>query len=70
MKNDNRWILVCLLLAMIVSCARMGQPDGGWYDDTPPRVVHTDPADKGTGVKSKKVTITFDEFIKLEDAPS
>lgn len=55
---------------MIVSCARMGQPDGGWYDDTPPRVVHTDPADKGTGVKSKKVTITFDEFIKLEDATS
>lgn len=53
---------------MIVSCARMGQPDGGWYDDTPPRVVHTDPADKGTGVKAKKVTITFDEFIKLEDA--
>lgn len=70
MKNNNRWILVCLLLAMIVSCARMGQPDGGWYDDTPPRVVHTDPADKGTGVKSKKVTITFDEFIKLEDATS
>ncbi|MGM9704193.1 MAG: Ig-like domain-containing protein [Prevotella sp.] len=68
MKNDNRWILVCLLLAMVVSCARMGQPDGGWYDDTPPRVVHTDPADKGTGVRSKKVTITFDEFIKLEDA--
>ena len=59
-----------MLLAMIVSCARMGQPDGGWYDDTPPRVVHTDPADKGTGVKSKKVTITFDEFIKLEDATS
>ena len=55
---------------MIVSCARMEQPDGGWYDDTPPRVVHTDPADKGTGVKSKKVTITFDEFIKLEDATS
>ena len=55
---------------MIVSCARMGQPDGGWYDDTPPRAVHTDPADKGTGVKSKKVTITFDEFIKLEDATS
>lgn len=53
---------------MVVSCARMGQPDGGWYDDTPPRVVHTDPADKGTGVRSKKVTITFDEFIKLEDA--
>ena len=53
---------------MIVSCARMGQPDGGWFDDTPPRVVSTNPIEKGTKVKSKKVTITFDEFIKLEDA--
>ncbi|MGN0281017.1 MAG: Ig-like domain-containing protein [Prevotella sp.] len=55
---------------MVVSCARMGQPDGGWYDDIPPRVVHTDPADKGIKVKSQKVTITFDEYIKLEDANS
>ena len=60
--------MACLMLLMIVSCARMGQPDGGWYDDTPPRVVHTEPADMGVKVKSKKVTITFDEFIKLEDA--
>ena len=67
MKKD-KWLIVTLLLTMIVSCARMGQPDGGWFDDTPPVVVHTDPSDKGTRVKSKKVTITFDEFIKLEDA--
>lgn len=69
MKKD-KWLIVTLLLTIIVSCARMGQPDGGWYDDTPPVVVHTDPSDKGTRVKSKKVTITFDEFIKLEDANS
>ena len=65
MRINNKWILMCLLVAMVVSCARMGQPDGGWYDDTPPVVVHSDPADKGIRVKSKKVTITFDEFIKL-----
>ena len=69
MKKD-KWLIVTLLLTIIVSCARMGQPDGGWYDDTPPVVVHTDPSDKGTRVKSKKVTIAFDEFIKLEDANS
>lgn len=56
------------LLSLVTSCARMGQPDGGWYDETPPRIVHTSPADKGTGVKSRKVTIAFDEFVKLEDA--
>ena len=46
----------------------MGSPDGGWYDDDPPKVIGATPEDKGTNVKSKKVTIYFDEFIKLEDA--
>ena len=51
-----------------LSCARMGQPDGGWYDDDPPRVIGATPADQATNVKSQKITIFFDEFIKLEDA--
>ena len=46
----------------------MGSPDGGWYDDTPPRVVSSSPSDKATKVKSKRVTINFNEFVKLEDA--
>lgn len=50
------------------SCARMGSPDGGWYDDDPPRVIKCEPADQSVNVNSKKVTIYFDEFIKLEDA--
>lgn len=63
-----RLAITCLIIALTAACARMGQPDGGWYDDTPPRVVGASPADKGTQVKSKKVTIDFDEYIKLEDA--
>ena len=46
----------------------MGQPDGGWYDDDPPRVVSSTPADQSVNVKEKKVQILFNEFIKLEDA--
>ena len=46
----------------------MGQPDGGWYDDTPPRITGASPADRSTGVRTKKIEIRFDEFIKLEDA--
>ena len=53
---------------LLFSCARMGSPDGGWFDDDPPKVVSCTPADKSTNVSSKKVTILFDEFIKLEDA--
>ena len=52
---------------IFMGCARMGSPDGGWYDDDPPVVIGSTPADKATGVKSKKITIYFDEFIKLAD---
>lgn len=58
-----------LLAAFLLgSCARMGQPDGGWYDETPPRILGATPADKGTNVKSQKVSIFFDEFIQIENA--
>ena len=56
----------CWLLA--VGCARMGSPDGGWYDDTPPYVVGSTPGDLATDVSPKRVSIYFNEFIKLEDA--
>ena len=57
-----------LLLLLLSSCARMGSPDGGWYDDTPPYVVSASPADQAVDVNAKKVTINFNEYIKLEDA--
>lgn len=53
---------------LLGSCARMGQPDGGWYDETPPQILGATPADKGTDVKSRKVSILFDEFIQIENA--
>lgn len=52
---------------LLASCAKMGQPDGGWYDETPPRIVGTTPQDKAVGVKSKKITIYFDEFIQVDN---
>ena len=60
--------LLPLTSYLFSSCARMGSPDGGWYDDDPPKVIKTVPEDQSVNVKSKKVTIYFDEYIKLEDA--
>jgi uncharacterized protein (DUF2141 family) len=45
----------------------MGQPDGGWYDDDPPKVVGSTPEDRATNVKAKKITIYFDEYIKIDN---
>lgn len=64
------WLLWMGILVVGGSCARMGNPDGGWYDDTPPSVLSAEPVDGGTNVTSKKITIHFDEFVKLEDATS
>lgn len=60
--------LLPLTSYLFSSCAKMGSPDGGWFDDDPPKVVRTEPAERSIGVKTKKVAIYFDEFIKLEDA--
>ena len=45
----------------------MGQPDGGWYDETPPVIVRTTPQDKGVNVKQKKISIYGDEYIKVDN---
>ena len=67
--------ITCLLFAFVVqwlfvsSCANPGSgPDGGPYDETPPKIVNMSPALGEINEKSKKVTITFDEAIKVENA--
>lgn len=64
----GRLFAVIFLSCLIFSCARMGSPDGGWYDDTPPRVVSSSPAENGISVTQKKIVIDFNEYIKVENA--
>lgn len=68
--NWNRHKLPALLMLMIVvySCASMGNPDGGPYDEEPPKFVRSTPKPFAINSKEKKVTIEFYEFIKLEKA--
>ncbi len=67
-KPTNRilWLPLLAVLA-VVSCAKMGQPDGGWYDETPPVIVRTTPQDQGTNIKDKKISIYFNEYIKVDN---
>ena len=53
---------------ILTGCARMGNPDGGWYDDTPPHVISASPEEGGVDVGSKRIIINFNEFIKIENA--
>lgn len=59
---------ICIsIIAIISSCARMGSPDGGWYDEQPPRIVKTTPENGGTNINDTKIVIYFDEFVKIEN---
>ena len=60
--------LCMAVIAAVMSCARMGQPDGGWYDETPPSVIGASPDDGATNVRQQKISIFFDEFVKIDNA--
>ncbi|MCD7720797.1 MAG: Ig-like domain-containing protein [Prevotellaceae bacterium] len=65
----KRSLLPAIALSLsLASCANIGSPDGGRYDEEPPVVTHSSPDNKSVGVKSKKINIHFNEFIKLENA--
>ncbi len=61
------FILVMFTL-MIASCARMGSPDGGWYDEEPPYVVATAPMENAVNFDGNRIYLLFNEYIKLENA--
>lgn len=60
--------MVVAVVLMVVGCARMGQPDGGWYDETPPRILGSSPRYQATNSHQRRVTIFFDEYIKIDNA--
>ena len=60
--------LALVAFAALSGCAAVGNPDGGPYDEKPPRITGSHPENGATGVKTKKVTSDFNEFIKLENA--
>lgn len=63
----RRFLPFYLFTLLLFSCAKMGSPDGGWYDETPPRVIGASPEDKATNVKRRHIYINFDEFIKIDN---
>lgn len=61
--------MAVVLALLLVACANIGNPDGGPYDETPPRVVRTSPKMGEANVtNAKKIVIEFDEIVKIESA--
>lgn len=49
-------------------CANQGYPEGGPKDETPPRMIDSDPPLNATNFNDNKIEIVFDELIVLKDA--
>lgn len=67
MSNWKKVISASLAL-LLAACASIGTPDGGPYDEEPPVLVKATPALNATGVTTAKISLEFDENVKLENA--
>lgn len=69
MRNTGLLLAALGMGTLFYSCANMATPNGGPYDEQPPRFVSSTPAPNQTDYKGKKVEILFDELIQI-DKPS
>lgn len=60
--------LAILSMAGLLGCASTGSPGGGLYDETPPVLVRSTPGEGAVGVNKQKITLRFDENVKLDNA--
>lgn len=67
-KKITKALCFAILTILVYACASMGNPQGGPYDETPPKVVRSNPDNKTINNKQKRISLLFDEYIKLENA--
>lgn len=65
-KYKLPFILVLLILVYACASTNSGMPDGGPYDEDPPKFVRSTPKPYDTESKEKKITIEFDEIVTLD----
>lgn len=69
-KYMRRFLGVCMVISLWVlvhSCANMATPNGGPYDEDPPKFISSTPAPNETNFRGKKIEILFDELIQIEN---
>ncbi len=68
-KKLTSLIVLCLMLHILLlsSCANIIPPSGGAKDSLPPNLISSLPKDSAINVSPKLITLTFDEFVSLQD---
>lgn len=72
-KNRDRirqWfsvLFVCAFAMLAYACANIASPNGGPYDEQPPKFISSTPVPNAINYKGKKVQILFDELIQIDN---
>jgi len=64
----RRLLGTATIIAILYSCASIGRLEGGPIDETPPHFIASTPLPGELNIGKKKISILFDEYIKLEKA--
>ncbi len=67
MNKFGKYFLLFLIVASITQCARRSAPTGGLKDTLSPVMINATPKINTIFFDKEEITITFDEFIKLND---
>jgi uncharacterized protein (DUF2141 family) len=63
--NVFRFPIFFWIICIFCGCAAMQPPQGGPRDTQPPKVVKMEPKNLSVNFTAKKITMEFDEYIKL-----
>jgi Bacterial Ig-like domain len=71
LKRYSLFIIIIISILKILvlnSCANIIPPGGGPRDSLPPVLIKAEPADSMLHFNTKKITLTFDEYVQLDNA--
>ena len=71
-KNNFLWLFLVMLFYtsstfLFSSCGQIGMPTGGIRDSISPVLIKASPEQNSTSFNANKVTLTFDEYIEVQD---
>ncbi len=67
MRGVINIVFFVFMIFVIYRCAHPVMPSGGMKDTKPPEILKTEPPNKSARFATNKFTITFDEFIQLDN---
>lgn len=66
-KRGIQVLVLIAIIALLISCANRGTPDGGPKDEEAPLITRSTPKNFSTNFKDKEIRIYFNEYVKIKN---